>query len=383
MTARTPTLALLLLWLLTLACNGPDTSVEPDPPEGSINPPQGGLTVDQTEIELMRPPGFPPPDIPADNPLTATKVALGKRLFFDPSLSADGTVSCGSCHFQEHAFADPRPASPGVGGVFGDEPHLRRNAPPLFNLAWHQTLFWDGRVEDPDRQYDLLERQVPEPIEVAHEMNSSFELVINRLSQDSSYVNHFYRAFGDSITPLRIQQAIASFERTLISGGSKYDQFVASGFDSTTLTPSEYRGYKLFFLENAAGQRNAECFHCHGGYNFDDPTGALRNNGLLRFDYEDFGRYHATGRDNDYAKFKVPSLRNLAYTAPYLHDGSMDSLEEVIDRYIEIAGEAPTPGRDPLVGQILLTDQDKADLIAFLMTLNDPDFLTNPAFQPE
>jgi cytochrome c peroxidase len=356
------------------------------PNEGEIVSPVAGLSVDRDEVPLNLPAGFPPPDLPANNPLTETKIALGKRLFFDPSLSADGTVSCNSCHLQEKAFSDPRAFSLGVGGVSGDAPERRRNALALFNLAWHQTLFWDGNIEDPDGTHDLLERQSSVPIEAPHEMNSSFDLVIDRLYQDSSYVNHFYRAFGDSIRPLRIQQALASFERTMISGGSKYDRFAASGFDSTVLTPSEYRGYQLYFAET--GTQHAECFHCHGGFNFDDPTGAFRNNGLLGYDYEDFGRALVTGtpgqpNNADYAKFKVPSLRNIEHTAPYLHDGSIQTLEEVLDRYIEVANEPATVTRDPFIDNIVLSEQDKEDVIAFLKTLSDPDFLTDPAFQPE
>ncbi len=379
---RLSTWLLPLLTLTLLACNHGGNPIEP-PTDPTIDPnsPFAGLTVDQTVIDLNLPQGFPRPQIPNDNPLTTTKVALGKRLFFEKALSIDSTISCNSCHFQENAFADPRQFSLGVGGAQGAEPSQRRNAPPLFNLAWHKNLFWDGSVEDPDERHDHLERQIRVPIEAPQEMNSELALVVDRLNADTSYRNHFYRAFGDtSVSSWRVQQAIASFERAIISGGSKYDQFVASDFDSAVLTPSEYRGYQLYFAET--GSRHAECFHCHGGYNFDDPEGNLRQNGVFD-DYDDFGRYLVTGRSADYGKFKVPSLRNIEYTAPYMHDGSIQTLEEVLDRYVAAPDKVGLPNRDPLIDNIILTEDDKDDVIAFLKTLSDPEFLTNPAFQPE
>jgi len=337
--------------------------------------------VDTEEIALVYPDYFPAPDLPENNPLTATKVKLGKMLFFDPILSKDNSVSCASCHFQENAFSDPRPFSPGVGGVIGGEAFLRRNAPPLFNLAWHTSLFWDGAIEDETETYDLMENQVRVPIEADHEMDSDFETVISRLSAIQEYQDMFWQAFGDTITELRIMQAIASYERTLISAGSKYDQFVAAGFDSTVFTSSEWRGYKLYFAES--GERHAECFHCHGGFNFDDPSGEFRGNGIFD-DYEDFGRFNITGNQFDFGNFKVPSLRNIEYTAPYMHDGSVQSLEEVLDLYVSASENDRLPLYvDPLISNIVLTEQDKGDIVAFLKTLSDPSFLTNPDFGPE
>ncbi|GAB4407150.1 MAG: cytochrome-c peroxidase [Bacteroidia bacterium] len=353
---------ILFLWLL-LAVALFDTGCERDQPLVSPS---------RQVVQLQVPSHFPRPEIPKDNPLTQAKIDLGKRLFFDPTLSADRTISCASCHLPELAFSDPRPNSIGVGGIEGTLPEQRRNAPALFNLVYHRNFFWDGNKP-------TLETQALMPIENPVEMATSIDTVVQRLRRDPAYVQAFRHAFGDSIRPLNILQAIASFERTLISSGSKYDRFIASGMDSTVFNEAEWRGYQLFFLESATNN-HAECFHCHGGYNFDDPEGRFRNNGLYTF-YQDFGRFNITGDPLDVGKFKVPSLRNIEYTAPYMHDGSMRTLEEVLRHYAK--GGNIHPNRDILISNITLTEQDQADIIAFLKTLSDPGFISNPAFRPE
>lgn len=318
------------------------------------------------EMELAVPDHFPIPEIPADNPLTPAKVDLGKRLFFDPILSRDGDLSCGSCHFQENAFADPKRLSIGTDGLLG-----LRNAPALFNLVYHQSFFWDGANPS-------LELQAIFPIESHFELASTVDEVLQRLKADPDYPRLFQYVYNDTITAKGLVQAIASFERTLISAGSKYDDFLASGLDSTIFTEQEWRGYKLFFSETDS-DKHPECFHCHGGFNLDDPSGRFRNNGLY-LDYEDEGRYLVTGSDFDRGKFKVPSLRNIEHTAPYMHDGSIATLEEVLDHYA--SGGQLHQNRDILMGNIAIDSLEKLDIIAFLKTLSDPGFLTNPDFQP-
>ncbi|MEM7660490.1 MAG: cytochrome c peroxidase [Bacteroidota bacterium] len=341
---------LILLLVFTNAC-------KPDPP----------IDQDLVEMELEVPNGFPRAIVPEDNPVTQAKIDLGKKLFYDRLLSRDRDLNCASCHFPEHAFADPRRLSVGHGGATGT-----RNAPPLFNLMYHQEFFWDGANP-------TLETQTLFPIESDFEMNLSIGELVDRLNADPEYPAMFERVFNDSITPRGIVQAIATFERTMISGGSKYDDFVAAGFDSTLFTPQEWRGYQLFFMETADG-KHAECFHCHGGFNFDDPEGRYRNNGLY-LDYEDEGRYLVTGDDRDRGKFKVPSLRNIEHTAPYMHDGSLATLEEVMEHYA--TGGQLHQNRDLLMSNIELDSSQQAEIIAFLKTLSDPDFMTNPAFLPE
>ncbi|MEL6134898.1 MAG: cytochrome c peroxidase, partial [Bacteroidota bacterium] len=213
---------------------------------------------------------------------------------------------------------------------------------------------------------------------VPKEMASSFPMVMQRLNKDPDYPALFLQAFDDTITELRIMQAIASFERTLLSYSSKYDRFVEAGFDSTVLTQAEYRGFKLFFDE-VPGKKHPECFHCHGGFNFDHPSGEFKNNGLeLPGGILDVGRFQVTANFIDFGRFKVPSLRNVSFTAPYMHDGRFETLDEVLDFY-QTGGNA-SPGRDPLMTTMGYTDDEKADLKAFLLTLNDSSFITNPAF---
>lgn len=367
-----------ILFLSLLAIIFSWAACKPNPPE-PVDPTKP--EVDTEIVTLDYPDYFPEPYIPTANPLTQAKIDLGKQLFFDPILSSDSSLSCGSCHFQQNAFADPRPFSPGVGGATGTRPELRRNAPPLFNLAWNISLFWDGAIEDETNRNDQIENQSRVPIEAPHEMNGNFPEIMERLKAHPDYPDAFWRAFGDTVTERYIMQALASFERTMISTGSKWDEFMRKGQDSTVFTESEWRGYKLYFAET--GDKHAECFHCHGGFNFDDPAGQFRHNGFFDV-YDDAGRFLLTGNPFDEGKFKVPSLRNIEYTAPYMHDGSVATLEEVIDRYLEVghAGYDRHPNADLLISNIKYSESDKADLLAFLKALSDPGFLANSDFQP-
>ena len=348
MNSLRPALILILAGGLVLAaCKG-------DPP----------IPDDLQEVEIAVPDHFPAPVIPPDNSVTPAKIALGKKLFYDPMLSRDRDLNCASCHFAEHAFADPRRLSIGHGGAIG-----LRNAPPLFNLMYHQNFFWDGGNPS-------LETQALFPIESDFEMNLTIAELLERLKVDPDYPGEFEYVFGESITAKGVVQALSTFERTMISADSKYDRFVEAGFDSTVFSSAEWRGYQLFFTESASGT-HAECFHCHGGYNFDDPEGRFRNNGLY-LDYADEGRYEITGDDRDKGKFKVPSLRNIEFTAPYMHDGSLATLEEVLEHYA--SGGQLHQNRDLLMGNISLDSLEQQDILAFLKTLSDPSFLTNPDY---
>lgn len=318
---------------------------------------------------------FPEPNWPEDNALTIAGVTLGKMLFFDPVLSKDGTQSCASCHHQPDGFSDTLQFSLGVRGLPG-----RRQAMGIFNMAWNTNgFFWDGRAE-------LLRHQSLLPIEDSLEMDETLENVVNKLSDQSMYTDQFKRAFGDPIiTPERMSLAMEQFMLTIVSNDSKYDRYLNQ---TTTLTESEERGRALYFGEfnpffpDVSG---ADCQHCHGGLNFENDS--YINNGLdLDPEFSDFGLEEVTGSAQDRAKFKVPSLRNIAVTPPYMHDGRFATLEEVIDHYDH--GLKMSSTVDPALLQVIdhptglmLTETDKTDLINFLHTLTDDTFLNNPDYQ--
>jgi cytochrome c peroxidase len=305
---------------------------------------------------------FPQIKLPADNPLTQEGVALGRQLFHDTRLSVNNTQSCASCHDQTHAFADARRFSLGAQQQAG-----KRNAMPLFNLAWHQSFFWDGRAS-------TLREQVLMPIQDKNEMNETLPNVIAKLDADAGCQTAFERAFGSpEITSERIAKALEQFLLTFISQESRFDRAARK---MTVLTESEKRGLRLFVTEfdPKRGLRGADCFHCHGGTLF--ASQAFANNGLELAQY-DIGRMAVTKSDADRGKFKTPSLRNIARTAPYMHDGRFATLEEVVEHYS--SGVRRSPALDPNLAKhpeqgIQLTAQEKADLVAFLKTLTDETF---------
>lgn len=314
---------------------------------------------------------FPEPDF-GDNPLTVEGVALGRMLFYEKELSKDNSISCASCHLQEHAFTDPNTLSEGVDGTLG-----KRQAMTVFNTAWHTNeFFWDGRAH-------LLRDQSLKPIEDELEMKEQLPNVIEKLSARAEYANQFIRAFGDvEITPERMSLAMEQFMNSIVSNQSKYDQSLAG---SQTLSASEERGRVLFFAEYNPGfpeTSGADCAHCHGGNNFDNNQ--YMNNGLdVAQDQEDLGREMVTQNASDRAKFKVPSIRNVEVTAPYMHDGRFTTLEEVVDHYDHDLRISPT--LDPALeyttySGLMLTDQDKLDLIAFLKTLTDQELLSDQRY---
>jgi cytochrome c peroxidase len=310
---------------------------------------------------------FPQVKLPPDNPLTREGVALGRRLFHDPRLSINSTQSCASCHDQTRAFADARRFSLGAEGQTGS-----RNAMSLFNLAWGQAFFWDGRSP-------TLRQQVLMPIQDHQEMNETLENVVKKLRKDEESVQAFAQAFGSpEITPERIALALEQFLLTLISQESRFDQAARKVAE---LTESEKRGLQLFVTEfdPKRGLRGADCFHCHGGTLF--ASQPFANNGL-ELAAEDVGLMKVTQNEADRGKFKVPSLRNIALTAPYMHDGRFGTLEEVVEHYSggvrRSATLDPNLAKHPEAG-IQLTAEEKADLVAFMKSLTDESFVPNTA----
>ena len=305
----------------------------------------------------IAPRGFPALPYPQDNPPTAAKIALGRRLFFDTRLSRDSTISCATCHKPAGSFADP-----GKPTTFGIDGHLTgRNSPSLANVAYNRTFFADGSAPS-------LEAQALVPILNRLEMDMDTAKLATRLARETVYREIFPAAWGDgAITPTRIAASIASFERALLSGGSTYDRFLSG--DSGALSGEARRGRTLFFGGKAA------CFRCHDGFNFTDQE--FHNTGLDSDTY-DPGRIAVTGSAFDEGRFKTPSLRNLTLTPPYMHDGRFTTLRAVIDHYN--AGAVGMPNRDPLLGPLGLDEKEIGDLIAFLEALTDTTLAANPDF---
>jgi cytochrome c peroxidase len=307
---------------------------------------------------LSVPSDFPPLPAPADNELTRERAALGKRLFFDQQLSSTREIACASCHVQSAAFADPNRFSVGVDGKIG-----ARNAPALVNLAWSKSFFWDGGVPS-------LELQAVGPIQNELEMDMTLEGVAERLAGDTELTTAFFDAYGRGPSEFTITRAIASFVRTLVSGQSPYDRFHRG--DETALTAEARRGLEIF-----SGERG-ECFHCHAGVNL--AIDEFRNNGIAEDD-PDRGRAVISRSELDVGRFKVPTLRNVAVTAPYMHDGSLATLAEVVEHYDQ--GGRGHPNTDPVIKPLGLTPEEKQDLVRFLESLTDEAFLTDPRFLPE
>lgn len=304
------------------------------------------------------------------NPVTEEGVALGRYLFYDPVLSIDSTVSCGSCHRQEFAFSDaPKQFSSGAGGD-----KLSRNTPPLFNLAWYPAFFWDGRA-------GTLEDQVFRSVRSAKEMNLNWQEAEERINRNGFYRHLFYRVFDvGRIDSVHIAKAIAQFQRTLISSNSKYDR-VIRGEDY--FTGLEYEGFNLM-----NDQTKGDCLHCHTtDGDALGTTARFSNNGLDNInspsDYIDPGRGGVTGKPGDAGKFKIPSLRNIALTPPYMHDGRFKTLEEVLDFYSE--GVHLSVNVDPKMGAasqggVALNDHEKKAILAMLQTLTDSVLISHPGF---
>lgn len=302
------------------------------------------------------PVGFPPIPFPAENAYTQARWELGKRLFYDPVLSIDSSVSCGSCHKIALGFADGVAFSPGV----EDRPGVR-NAPGLANIAYHPYYLREGGLP-------TLEMQVLVPIQEENEFAHNIVDISEELMLDSTYVAQSQAAYGRDPDPYVITRAISTFERTLVSGNSAFDKWNYQGCESA-LSEEEQRGRALFFSEKT------NCAKCHGDFNFTNY--AFENNGLYE-EYPDIGRMRQTSDSADLARFKVPSLRNVAVSAPYMHDGSIVSLEAVVDHYN--AGGVEHVHKSPLVRPLGLSEQEKKDLVRFLYALTDYEFLGSVRF---
>ena len=311
----------------------------------------------QANALLEVPEGFPPIPFPEDNQFSEARWELGKKLFFDTRMSVDGTVSCASCHAPQLAFADTQATTPGV----FNRPGVR-NAPGLANVAYQPYFLREGAVQS-------LEMQVLVPIQEANEFNHNIVDLAEELATIPEYVEMSQAAYSRNPDPLVITYAIATFERTLVSGNSLYDQFING--NTEVLNDSQKRGMDLFFSSKT------NCSSCHLGFNFTDYS--FENNGLY-LSYQDIGRERLTNNAADRALFKTPSLRNVALTPPYMHDGSLKTLEEVVAHYN--SGGAPHPNKSALVKPLQLTQQEMDDLVSFLESLTDESFIQNPAFYP-
>ncbi len=287
--------------------------------------------------------------IPPDNPLTADKINLGKQLYFDKRLSADGTVSCATCHTPDKGFSDGRPTSTGIKGQVGG-----RNAPVTINRLFSQEQFWDGRSPS-------LEDQALGPVQNPIEMGHTLEGMVATLDKLQGYREQFKKVFGTGVTKEGVAKAIASFERTLLCGNAAFDKFKAG--DQNALTKSAQRGLTLF-----SGKVN--CVACHTGFNFTDESYHNLGVGMDKAD-PDLGRYKVTKKESDKGAFRTPTLRNIAASAPYLHDGSAKTLEDVIELYDK--GGVKNPNLSNEIRPLKLTAQEKGDLVAFMKSLSCPD----------
>ncbi|MBM3784924.1 MAG: c-type cytochrome [Acidobacteria bacterium] len=297
----------------------------------------------------------PPLGLPAVPSVTAEGVALGKRLFFETKLSADGSISCASCHDPKFGFADPRQFSVGVGGKTGN-----RNAPPALNAVFHSSQFWDGRAA-------TLEEQALGPIANPVEMNLPHSEAVKRLAADPEYARLFTAAFGQgAVTIEKTAMAIASFERTLLSGDSPFDRYQYGG-DKNAMSASAIRGLAIF-----KDAKRGNCVVCHTigerAATFSD--GKFHNLGVglnAQGELADLGRFQVTKLDADRGAFRTSTLRNLAQTAPYMHDGSQKTLKDVVDFYV--GGGSSNPYLDKEIRELKLSGAERADLIAFLEAL--------------
>ena len=349
--------------------------------------------IDAPDYDWQLPPHFPLPRVPEENPMRAETVELGRYLFYDKQLSGNGAQSCESCHFQALAFSDGRALPIGSTGEV-----LARNSPALVNVAYDATLTWANPV------LTELERQVLVPMfgefPVELGITGHEQEVLGRFQADANYQRMFAAAFPDDPAPINfhnITRALAAFVRALVSSNSPYDRYLAG--DKTALSPAAQRGMEMFFSEEL------ECHHCHTGFNFTVSTvhanstfsaAVFQNNGLYNLDGQgayprgNRGVYEITGKPEDMGRFRPPTLRNVALTAPYMHDGSLATLEDVVRHYMAggrvleegaLAGDGRrNPYKNGLVSGFRLSDSEIADLIAFLESLTDEQFITDPRF---
>ena len=306
-------------------------------------------------ITIEAPLGLPPVPIPADNPPTSEAIALGRRLYFEKQLSRDNTFSCGNCHSPSLHFADGLPVASGVNAQQGT-----RNTPSVLNAAYYQTQFWDGRASS-------LEQQASMPIANPKEMNLPHEVCVTKLQASQSYRDEFAKVFGAGpITMEKLEKALASFERTLLSGNSPFDQYQYGG-KKKALSAAAIRGLAVF-----TDQNRGNCVTCHTmgeksalftDDKFHNLGVGMDSNGELK----DLGRFDQTKAEAERGAFRTPGLRNVAQTAPYMHDGSLKTLKDVVDFYV--GGGNSNPQLDKEMKPLKLSAQERVDLIAFLETL--------------
>ena len=343
---------------------------------------------------LVPPPGFPQPRIPADNPVTPAKIELGRYLFYDTRLSGNKTQSCASCHKQELAFTDGLPVGVGSTG----EHHIR-GAMSLANVAYTSTLTWANPA------LAALEKQVLVPLfgetPVELGLSGQEDVLLSRLAADPRYPPMFAAAYPDSAAGISLDgvvKAIATFQRTLLSGRSPYDRYFID-HDESALSDSAKRGKDLFFGERL------ECFHCHGGFAFSDAVidvnttldeTSYQNNGLYNLGGDgsypagNQGIYEFTHKPEDKGRFRAPTLRNVALTAPYMHDGSLATLDDVLDHYARggtLTASGPNagdgkdnPNKSLFLRGFTLTAQERQDVLEFLRSLTDSEFIRDSRF---
>lgn len=314
----------------------------------------GCQTDEPVPYPVATPSWFPKMEIPTENQLTQARIDLGRKLFYEPLLSSDSTVSCGSCHQQEKAFSDGIPIAIGVNNVMG-----LRNAPTLANIGYSPYFFHDGGVE-------TLELQSQQPIFSVEEMNFSIAGFLERIEDDAEYKRMFNEAYGRAPDAFGISRAISAFQRTFISANSRYDQYAYQG-KKQALSAQEIRGKELFFSDRT------KCANCHEAPLFTNYQ--FENIGLYQ-QYADSGRARISHLSQDNGKFKVPTLRNVALTAPYMHNGSLQTLEEVVEHFN--TGGVGHANQSDNIYPLNLTQTEKADLVAFLNTLTDLGFRSNP-----
>ena len=312
---------------------------------------------------LKIPSGFPQMVVPSDNPLTIQGVELGRHLFYEKRLSGNNTLSCAGCHKQQFAFSDTAQFPKGIDGLKGS-----RHSMVLQNLAWANTFFWDGRSPS-------LEDQVLHPVMDPIEMHEKWPIAIAKIKADKLYLGLFFEAFGTyDFDSTHAAKAMAQFLRILISGNSKYDKFIRQ---EVQLTPTEFEGFEVF-----RSFSRGDCTHCHieQGLMTDN---SFHNNGRFLV-HTDLGLGGISGNPNDQGKFKVPSIRNVEYSAPYMHDGGIPTLDSLLLFY-SFHVEHNSPNISPLMefshlGGVQLNALERMQLKAFLLTLSDPEFISNPKF---
>jgi cytochrome c peroxidase len=309
------------------------------------------VAVGADKDSLKVPLGLKPVPVPADNPLTPEKVELGKQLYFDPRLSCDDTVSCASCHDPKKGWSNGTPFATGVRSQVGG-----RSAPTIINAAYSELQFWDGRAL-------RLEGQALGPIQNPIEMDHKLDDCVSKLNKIPGYKQQFQKVFGTDVTSENIAKAIASFERTVLSGNAPYDKYKAGNHN--VMSAAAERGMKLFFGK-------AHCSACHSGPNFSDDS--FHNIGIgMKAEKPDLGRYEVTKVVGDKGAFKTPTLREVGRHAPYMHDGSLKTLEDVVEHYDK--GGIPNAQLDEEIFALKLTATEKSDLITFMKEgLASPDY---------